>query len=576
MKNLLIIALFLFSIGATGQAIHNQGVQIKGLAPATATDTMYLTSGDNGIVKHIDKKELKNRLFNEPFSISSAYTTHIDDNHNKGIVTAGSINLDATGLPVGYELRILNTSVLSIPITLEAGQSITLGQAVKSLESGYYAYVEVVDTDTWSVIIPPISAAAPPGSIGGTVGGQYEIAYGSAVTGEIITSPLFTFDGLDLNLGGNFTGKKSMFVSTDTYGASDGFRIFGTSDAPRSDFISTNVDVHGVSPAVSNGVHTEITSHQGDVVIGAVEPGREVKVANDPLTTWGVGNLGFNDNRYLQEADFSNYGRLDSSQNQWLWGQQFDRGFTVSTPPLNYTFADAKFWNASPSAKTSIMVGGNYPSLPMSAIRLINQSIIDGSGTSIGFGFNLYRNSSLVSIYGKVYGATEDANVVTAQSSTFGVKVADNSQSANTEVLLADKNGVWVNRFILDRDYQSAGLNSDFYMQAVGSDGGSYLMSGGITPIVFSNLLTPLKIQTFHESASAFMPVATTNWAYEYLVDKASTQTITGEKTFDQVNIATLNLSGIPTYADEAAAITGGLSSGDVYKTATGELRIKL
>ena len=38
----------------------------------------------------------------------------------------------------------------------------------------------------------------------------------------------------------------------------------------------------------------------------------------------------------------------------------------------------------------------------------------------------------------------------------------------------------------------------------------------------------------------------------------------------------TLNLTGIPTYADEAAAVTGGIATGDVYKTATGELRIKL
>lgn len=38
----------------------------------------------------------------------------------------------------------------------------------------------------------------------------------------------------------------------------------------------------------------------------------------------------------------------------------------------------------------------------------------------------------------------------------------------------------------------------------------------------------------------------------------------------------TLNLTGLPEYANEAAAVTGGLVSGDVYKTATGELRIKL
>lgn len=36
----------------------------------------------------------------------------------------------------------------------------------------------------------------------------------------------------------------------------------------------------------------------------------------------------------------------------------------------------------------------------------------------------------------------------------------------------------------------------------------------------------------------------------------------------------TLTLTNLPVYADNAAAITGGLSVNDVYKTATGELRI--
>jgi hypothetical protein len=37
-----------------------------------------------------------------------------------------------------------------------------------------------------------------------------------------------------------------------------------------------------------------------------------------------------------------------------------------------------------------------------------------------------------------------------------------------------------------------------------------------------------------------------------------------------------INVSGIPTYADEDAAVTGGLSEGDLYKTSTGAVRVKL
>ena len=36
----------------------------------------------------------------------------------------------------------------------------------------------------------------------------------------------------------------------------------------------------------------------------------------------------------------------------------------------------------------------------------------------------------------------------------------------------------------------------------------------------------------------------------------------------------TLNLTDLEVYADNASAITGGLSIDDLYKTATGELRI--
>lgn len=37
-----------------------------------------------------------------------------------------------------------------------------------------------------------------------------------------------------------------------------------------------------------------------------------------------------------------------------------------------------------------------------------------------------------------------------------------------------------------------------------------------------------------------------------------------------------INAASLPTYADDSAAGSGGLAEGDIYKTATGELRIKL
>ena len=49
-----------------------------------------------------------------------------------------------------------------------------------------------------------------------------------------------------------------------------------------------------------------------------------------------------------------------------------------------------------------------------------------------------------------------------------------------------------------------------------------------------------------------------------------------GESALGAKIVDVLYLPGIPTYADEAAATTAGLSTNKVYKTSTGELRIKL
>lgn len=61
------------------------------------------------------------------------------------------------------------------------------------------------------------------------------------------------------------------------------------------------------------------------------------------------------------------------------------------------------------------------------------------------------------------------------------------------------------------------------------------------------------------------------------------TQTITGAKTLSATTTvsgalvasnATVTLSGVPTYADNAAALAGGLTAGRLYKTAAGALNV--
>lgn len=53
----------------------------------------------------------------------------------------------------------------------------------------------------------------------------------------------------------------------------------------------------------------------------------------------------------------------------------------------------------------------------------------------------------------------------------------------------------------------------------------------------------------------------------------AGTLTVQGN-TITASSVATLKLAALPVYADNAAAVSGGLVTGDVYQTAAGELRI--
>jgi hypothetical protein len=45
-------------------------------------------------------------------------------------------------------------------------------------------------------------------------------------------------------------------------------------------------------------------------------------------------------------------------------------------------------------------------------------------------------------------------------------------------------------------------------------------------------------------------------------------------RTPGPLQATTIKLTDLPVFADNAAALTGGLVDGDVYRTATGELRI--
>jgi hypothetical protein len=104
-------------------------------------------------------------------------------------------------------------------------------------------------------------------------------------------------------------------------------------------------------------------------------------------------------------------------------------------------------------------------------------------------------------------------------------------------------------------------------------------MSIGVTlPMLFyNNPSEPSRVNGIYYT--------TDNSGYKFGIGKIVSGTKTDIITINDSNrvdfiagitVATLNASSLPTYANEAAAITAGLATGDIYKTATGELRIKL
>lgn len=78
------------------------------------------------------------------------------------------------------------------------------------------------------------------------------------------------------------------------------------------------------------------------------------------------------------------------------------------------------------------------------------------------------------------------------------------------------------------------------------------------------------------EAPVPYFPNAPTSYDQRYMTEvvRAFSVYLTQAQNPGTAVFNTLNLLNLPTYADNDAAVTGGLSVNDVYKTATGELRI--
>ncbi len=116
-------------------------------------------------------------------------------------------------------------------------------------------------------------------------------------------------------------------------------------------------------------------------------------------------------------------------------------------------------------------------------------------------------------------------------------------------------------------------LTSGYYMIAIGKDAGYGAVSANAPVTDTWGILIG-----FRASRSVASATVLTNYlaiGNEALVDK-SNQFVFGNANVTEhlFRAGFLKAPGTPTYADNAAALTGGLVAGCFYKTATGELRI--
>jgi hypothetical protein len=137
-----------------------------------------------------------------------------------------------------------------------------------------------------------------------------------------------------------------------------------------------------------------------------------------------------------------------------------------------------------------------------------------------------------------------------------------------------------------DGSFGTTSSNSDASIVGVNTGNGGGLVgtsqsgAGGLSITIDGNYHHRLKTADITANRDWTLPNESGTVALDTTaVMLTGNQTIAGTKSFTgavESSNASIKLTALPTYASEAAAVTAGLASGRIYKTSTGELRIKL
>lgn len=301
-----------------------------------ATDGYILSSTAAGVRSWVADAGVTN--LNDHFSITANYTTLLADADRKGIITGGDITLDdAVGITAEYQLNILNSKGADVTFTLGAGQSTKQygTGAIPNLVDDQYAYLELIADNVWSVVIGG-TAGGGSGTIGGTIADN-QIAIGNGAD-AIDGSSSLIYDGIKMSIGGitdaspgNYDTKLEILGNGTIAAGRTHFRLKNTSADSGAIFDILNntnqglqVLATGQSYAIGQltrfgGFDSDLLFAAGvDVASGSTKilefstggynavpqmslNGGRLKLTEDPLVSADVGNMGFNDTRYLND-----------------------------------------------------------------------------------------------------------------------------------------------------------------------------------------------------------------------------------------------------------------------------------
>jgi hypothetical protein len=159
-------------------------------------------------------------------------------------------------------------------------------------------------------------------------------------------------------------------------------------------------------------------------------------------------------------------------------------------------------------------------------------------------------------------GSLVTTGIITATSAVFNVSSSSDAvritQSGTGQAFVVeDSTNPDASQFVVNND-GNVGIGDSTPSQKL-------TVTGNIKPSGNLMLSAGQHLALSSDAATRILRNASLN-GMEFFVDNISRIFIADGGTF--------RLQGIPVYADNAAAITGGLVVNDVYKTATGELRI--